>query len=303
VTPSLLAGLGLALASAIALNAGFLLQQRGASRAPGLSLRRPLASARALLAARGWLLGFVIGIGGWVFYLAALTRAPLSLVQAVAAGGVGLLVLADAALHRVRPSRRDLGGALVAMLGLAALGLSLQGAGKAVSPPSAAGIVTLVALVAGAVAWTITRGTAGAGGAGAGLLYGLGDVATKALLVTLPVGFGAGALVASPYLYLAAACHGGGFLALQRAFQRGGAVATVAPMTAALNILPIVAGVAVLGDPLPGSPALVALRLAGLVAAVAGSVVLAGPREAHSTSPRRIASATAAARSETPSLS
>jgi hypothetical protein len=54
---------------------------------PPLSLRRPLASLRLLFAHKGWLIGFLAGIGGWVLYVAALALAPLSLVQATSAGG------------------------------------------------------------------------------------------------------------------------------------------------------------------------------------------------------------------------
>jgi hypothetical protein len=56
---------------------------------PPLSLRRPLASLRLLFAHKGWLIGFLAGIGGWVLYVAALALAPLSLVQATSAGGLG----------------------------------------------------------------------------------------------------------------------------------------------------------------------------------------------------------------------
>jgi hypothetical protein len=52
MTSGLLAGLGLALASAGALNWGFFTQHGVASRLPALSLRRPLASLRLLFGAR-----------------------------------------------------------------------------------------------------------------------------------------------------------------------------------------------------------------------------------------------------------
>ena len=100
---ALLLGLSLALVSALALNGGFALQQHAAQRATRLSVRRPVASMRVLLAARRWLAGFVLGLLGWALYVGALGVAPLSLVQAVAASGIGLLVLGAALAGGRRP--------------------------------------------------------------------------------------------------------------------------------------------------------------------------------------------------------
>jgi hypothetical protein len=125
VTSALAAGLGLALASALALDVGFFIQQGAAARARELSLRRPLASAQALFANARWLTGFCLGLAGWGLYFAALTLAPLSLVQTVAAGGIGLLVVLVAVGRRALPPRRERIGAVLATLGLMALAASI----------------------------------------------------------------------------------------------------------------------------------------------------------------------------------
>ncbi len=90
---SVVLGLLLALASTAALSWGFLAQHGAAAALPELSVRRPFQSLRLLFADRSWLVGFLTGIGGWVLYVAALALAPLSLVQATSAGGIGLLAL------------------------------------------------------------------------------------------------------------------------------------------------------------------------------------------------------------------
>ena len=273
----LVIGLVLALASALALNGGFALQHHGASRVLRISVRQPVESARGLLAAPRWVAGFILGLAGWALYLAAQARAPLSLVQAVAAGGIGLLVLGVALTRRQLPGRREASAALLATAGLVALGLSVAGAPlhrpDVVSAPRVLACACVVSVVAGLLS---RRRSAGAGGTGAGLWYGLGDVASKALLVSLPAHPGIGAVLADPYLALALAGHGLGFATLQRSFARGGVVASVAPLTAAMNLLPIAAGVLVLGDPMPGSPPLLALRLTAFAAAAAGAALLAG---------------------------
>jgi len=88
MTTGTAAGLLLGLASAGAIGGGFALQHRETAQLPALSLRRPARSARALVGRRIWLAGFALGVAGWAAYVVALRLAPLSLVQAAAAGGV-----------------------------------------------------------------------------------------------------------------------------------------------------------------------------------------------------------------------
>jgi hypothetical protein len=277
MSSALLTGLGLALGSALALNIGFLLQQGAAAGADELSLRRPLASARALLGSGRWTLGFCLGLSGWGLYFAALTLAPLSLVQTVAASGIGLLVVLVAVARRALPVRREQLGATLATLGLMALALSIgNSAGTTGSAPSALGLTALAIAGLVVVAFALRRSSAALGGLAAGLCYGVGDVTTKAMLLALPVHLTAGALFASPYLYATAAAHGLGFVLLQRAFQHGGPIASLGPMTAAANLLPMAAGVALLGEQLPSGAVGLALRIGAFAAAAAGAWALAG---------------------------
>src|SRR5439155_407623 len=82
-------GLGLALAASMALNLGYLLQHRGAGTAPPVTPRHPVTTLAGLLSSGAWLAGLACGLGGWALHVAALSRAPLSLVQAFVAGGLG----------------------------------------------------------------------------------------------------------------------------------------------------------------------------------------------------------------------
>ncbi len=273
----------LALASVVALDVGFLLQQHAVAGAPSLTLRRPLAAARALAGARVWVLGFVVGLAGWGLYLVAVSRAPLSLVQAVSGGGIGLLVVLAVALGRSRPSRRDVTGALLATGGLLLLATTLDGSDGDTGTTLHARLLVLVGIGALALAALgVRHGGAAAGGLAAGCLYGVGDIASKALFVSLPSHPGLLTVLASPWLYATLAAHGGGFVLLQRAFQQGGPVASVAPMTAVMNLLPIAAGIVVFADPLPPTPSLVGARILSF-AAVAGGVTLLAPSRLHTS--------------------
>src|ERR1700738_4862980 len=86
-------GILLALGCALASNVGFLYKHRGACAAPAVDIRRPIRTARSLFGSRLFAIGILIAAGAWLFHVAAMAVAPLSLVQAVLAGGVVLLAI------------------------------------------------------------------------------------------------------------------------------------------------------------------------------------------------------------------
>src|SRR4051812_50179663 len=114
----LLLGFGLALASSLALNAGYLLQHLGGGVAPPVDARAPVATVRGLLRTRVWVLGMGANLAGSVMHIGALALAPLTLVQAFSAGGPALVGPAPArpAPHPPHPAPRaargGVGGAL-----------------------------------------------------------------------------------------------------------------------------------------------------------------------------------------------
>lgn len=230
-------GLGLAALSAVAINGGYRLQHTAASMLPPLAVRRPVGSLRSLLHSRRWSIGFFGGIAGWALYVLALKVAPLSLVQAASAAGIGVLALGSG---RLRPLERI--GVGAALGGLLLLAVSLGGhaaTGRGGVPAVAAWMVASVltaALAAGAL-----RGGAGLGTA-AGVLYAAGDVGTK-------VAVGGGARVW--FVPALLACHGLAFVCMQLAFQRGGRLATAGLAVLWTNALPILAGTVLFGEALP----------------------------------------------------
>src|SRR5439155_16139304 len=80
-------GLGLALVASLALNGSYVIQHVGSASAPPVDARRPLFTVWSLLRSRWWALGAALGMAGWAVHVAALSNAPLSLVQAFVAGG------------------------------------------------------------------------------------------------------------------------------------------------------------------------------------------------------------------------
>ena len=168
------------------LNGSHLLQHAGSRAAPALSLRRPVATLAGLLRSRWWLVGAVMGLVGSVLHVAALAHAPLSLVQAFAAGGLALTVPVAARAFGERLGRSELLAVAVLIAGLLALGL---GAGSlvvdAVPARALAFAVVIAALGAGALAMLRPgRRRAHLLGAAGGVLYGASDAATKAVTMT-----------------------------------------------------------------------------------------------------------------------
>ena len=89
-------GLLFALATAVTSIVGFLLKYRGADESPAVTLRNPVRSSLALFRSRWYTIGIIVATASWGLHVAALSLAPISIVQSVIAGGLVLLtVIAD----------------------------------------------------------------------------------------------------------------------------------------------------------------------------------------------------------------
>jgi drug/metabolite transporter (DMT)-like permease len=265
-------GAMLAVAASVALNGGFLLQHVGASTAPAITAIHPLRTLRGLLSARAWVLGGALGIGGWALHIAALAHAPLSLVQAVVAGGLALTVPAARRWLR-RPIARSDVAAVVAMA--AALAVLSGGVTAATGDTPAAALApfgAFVAVVAGVLASAgLRRARPALLAAAGGVLYGAADVAIKQLTQL----HGAGSVLLSPWLAFAGIATCAAFFAFQRALQQGSAVAAIALMTAGTYLVSIAGGVVLLGDSLGRGVATTALHTAALIVVIAAAYRLA----------------------------
>jgi hypothetical protein len=270
VSTEVLAGLVLAFVSAVVINLAYLREHDAVSGLPPLSMRHPVHSARLLLGDRDWLIAFGMESAGFMLYVAALALAPLSLVQSIAAGGIGVLAFASARMAKRHLTRVELGGVLLSVLGLVALAISLvgghakQGGGDIGPILLWLGVTALLAIVCVAVGrrrW----GAAVANGIAGGLFFSIGDISTK-----IATQGGARAAFAIPLLLGYAAGTG----LLQLGYQAGGALTVAGLATLVTNALPIAAGTVVLDEPLPGG-ALGVVRALAFAAVVTGAVLLA----------------------------
>jgi|GEM_PF-613073 len=254
-------GLLLAVASAALINLGFLLQQRGLlGGEPSGGLRGWLAALRS----RTWLAGQALGWAGFALQILAVALAPLSLVQAFAAGGLALSVPLAAGIFGQRVPRLQAVAVTVVAGGLALLSLGVPRPGGGMS---AAALICATALALMAAAAIASHGGASARAVAAGLLYGVADAAIKAVSV-LTHAHGAAALL-SGWTLLAAAATFGGFLAFQAALRLGSAVSAISLMTVLTTLTALGFGLLAFRESLGSGPATTLLHLGGLALVLA----------------------------------
>jgi hypothetical protein len=269
-------GLIAAAAAALALNVSYLVQHSGLAVAPPVSAARPLASVAALLRSRRWLAGAGLGYAGLALQTAALAVVPVSIVQAMIAAGVVVVVLGA----RRATLRRELGAAALTVAAVALLGV-------AAPPVHAAAVTAAPAALAG---WAIVAGGIGALlalrgrlGLAAGAFYGTTTLAIAAI-VAAP-----GSAVAAEAAVIGAASVAAGFFSFQRGLQIGPPVAVVTLMLGATNVVAIAGGLLVMHDPLAAAGAPRALQLVALALAVVAAALvagdLAGPAERREEAP------------------
>jgi hypothetical protein len=270
----LLLALGCALISGVAL----LCKQRGAANAPDVAMRSPLRSASDLFRSRWWSIGFVLAFFAWCLHVAALSVAPLSLVQAVIAGGLALLAIPARRWFGIAVCRREVAGMVLCASGLAFLALT---AGQT-HPGRGFASTAMLAFEGGALAlgglliWASAHHRLRPRGwlllaAAAGTSLGVSDVALKALAETVP---GSPLGVLSPWT--AVAILGGicAFLALARGLQLGDGVSVIVVFSATATLAAIAGGILVFGDPLGSDPLEVVTRSTAFLSVIAAAALL-----------------------------
>lgn len=285
-------GILFALLCAFVTNLAFLYKHRGACAAPKVDIRHPLRSAADLWRSKWFAIGMVVGLGAWLFHVAALAMAPLSVVQVVLASGLVLLAVMADRLFGFEIGRRQ-------WLGLAAMatGLGLI----AITQPSTDGahssfsILALTAFEGGllAIGALLIAGPRVVGApqkhhgvalaAAAGILFGVCNVAIKALTGVVAIDGLVG--LVSPWLVVAALGSAAAFYASARSLQDGEAVEVIAITGTAANISCIAGGIVVFGDPLPNDALGIVLQSVAFVLVIIAAALTPAPIRAARRAP------------------
>jgi hypothetical protein len=276
-------GIALALACALTTNVGFLFKHRGACAAPAVDIRHPLRSARALFSSKLFALGMVIASGAWIFHVGAMAIAPLSVVQSVLAGGVVLLAVMAERAFGLSISRRQWVGISLTAVGLVLLGLSLPAVHGAHSRFSVPGMIVFEAVLLLAGSLMIMGPRIGAPvehhgfmlGAASGLLFGVSDVAVKAISGIVHVHGVIGLL--TPWTAVTVVASIAAFYASAKGLQDGEAVPVIAVTGTAANVSGIVGGIIVFGDPLSGHPLVLAAECFAFALVLVAAWLTPGP--------------------------
>ncbi len=276
-------GLTLALACALATSISFLLKHRGAVAAPPVEVRHPLRSAAELFRSKWFAVGWLVAVGAWLLHVGALALAPLSVVQAVLSAGLVFLAVLAERFFGFHLGRRQWIGIIVTAAGLAVIGLT-QGS-QSDDPPgyALAALITIectVLLLATALSILSGRlGLQAAGqgmllGAAAGALFGVSDIAIKFLTDAAEDGV---VHLISPWAFAALLASVVAFYASARGLQLGPGVEVIAVTSVAANLVAIVGGVLVFRDSIGTGPVEVTGRMVAFCLVIVGAALLPAP--------------------------
>lgn len=256
-------GIGLALAVAVMTNLASLLKHRGCQDADSVCLARPLSGLRDLAGSRWFVAGWLLAALAWLAHVAALSMAPISVVQAILAGGAVTLAVLSQRLFGERVGRKQWLGLSIGGTGLALLVVTLprfHGADSSFSAAAIAGFEGGLMLLAVGIAladrlarFAARRGVLRA--VLAGLLFALAGITIKAIL-----GGDGGIAAAVPLGAFAVVCGVLAQYSAVGALQTGDAVETIGLMGLVANATQILGGILVFGDPLSPSPLGIALQ-------------------------------------------
>jgi hypothetical protein len=281
----------LALVTTSAFNTGLIVEKRALNNMPALRVSKVGRTLVSLLSNPAWLAGLALMLTGLAMQVIILTFEPISLVQPILASGVVLTLVLSRLVLRER-----LGGAefsCVVIMAVALVLLALSQTATSGQSNRAASALPMVAVVvpslivgvlvavwpwqAGARRWR-PAAKAICAGIGTGLLYGVGALSSKGLSAALGHHHGVTSLVlhilSSPYLYLLGGCSAIAMLLYQGALQASRASILIPVSSVVSSGYFVIVGTWLFHEQLPSDPVKLALRLAGIAAAVAVIVVL-----------------------------
>jgi drug/metabolite transporter (DMT)-like permease len=274
--------LALGLVASLLLASGLMMMKFRADALPIARGRRTLGAVVAWIRDPVWTGGLAVQAAGYALYVVALARAPVSMMAVAMQGGIALFVLLAVVLLGERARIWEwvgIGAVLAAALMLAG---SLDAG--AVQGPVDVETLAITSAMAAAVTMTLLiarrlRHSGAATAIASGIALGFAGLYTKPLadrLASTPdLAALAATLLASPYTYLTIVANVAGLVMLQNSFAMGRGIIAMPLSSAISNVIPIMGGIAVFGERLPGEPFAAAMRAGAFVLTIAASAALA----------------------------
>lgn len=279
-----LIGLVLALACAAGASLGGLWKQKGALQASDVDVRHPVNTAAALFRSKWFVIGWLVAALAWLMHVGALALAPLSLAQAVIAGGLVLLGVIAERFFGFRLHRRQWLGLIVLAFGMAVLAVTAHSdrnhssyAIIAISAFQGAAVGLGVLCVASCRVASLRDQHGLLLGIAAGFLFGVSDISIKAATSGTHGLVG----VVGPWSSIGVFSGVAAFYASARSFQVGDGVAVIAATASAANLLGIIGGIVVFGDSLGNGALTIGGRLLAFILVVFSVGLIPAPMRAH----------------------
>lgn len=281
-------GVGLALTAALMTNLSSLLKHRGCQQSRPVDIRSPYRTARNLARSRWFAAGWVVAAIAWLIHVAALSLAPISLVQAVLAGGAATLAVVAQRFFGHRVERRQWLALFLGAIGLVLLVVTVPSFSGDHSSFSLGGMLgfesgLLLLAIGLAAARRADRFDSHSSGVVmaviAGSLFAIGGVAIKGLT-------GAGSTspaVLAPWILLIIAAGVVAQYVAAAALQRGEAIETIGLMGLITTGAQIAGGVLVFGDPLAPSPVGLVIQGIAFLMVCASALLLPSRSDGEST--------------------
>jgi drug/metabolite transporter (DMT)-like permease len=292
------------MAATLALTAAFFfalaaaLQQKGALNLPTISLAEP-SSLLKLVGRTMWLLGTAALLCGYLFQAAALDRGRLVIIQPLLVTTVVFALPLGYLITRQHVGSREIGGALVILLGLAlftVFGDPVGGKENASNGEWAIAVALVVVACGGLLVFGGRGGPAmkaAVYGAAAGILFGLSAALTKPTVEYLHAGVGT--MLAHWEAYALAVAGVLGFVLQQVSLGTGRLAPSVATVSVANPIVSIAIGVLLFDERLSRPGWHVAVALVGLGLGLAGAVAISLARDrVEEPAPAEVAASAAA---------
>jgi multidrug transporter EmrE-like cation transporter len=292
-------GVAAALLANVLYSTGFVLEKRALAALPEVSFRQPARLLALVLRSPLWIGGSLSLAAGFGAQLAVYRTLPIAAAQGIFVSGLVLLVLLSARLLGEETTGRERYALAAILAALLMVVLSLSESSDSVSQEAPYPLILLVCVpsLAGGV-WLYNSAerrtrhrhrapTTGVEyGVAVGLLYGVSSLAIKGISGYLTASGLGGAVVdvlRSPYPYLLLFTGAFGLVMSQAALQRCRASLIVPVCTTVTCLFTAVLGTLSFGEALPQDPLRLALRLSGIVLAVA--VLLSMPKHDRAPQP------------------